>query len=207
MKVAVKTLENKAAGEITLDDEVFGADVRQDLLHQMVNYQLSRRQAGTHKTKERSEVAGTGKKPFKQKGTGSARRGDNKRNIDRGGGVVHGPRVRSHAIAMSKNVRKLAMKTALSSKAKDGKLIVIDEAKAKDHKTKPMAAMLGKFGFGSAVIVGGKEIDPNFARATANLPGIDVLPSQGANVYDILRRDTLVLTKEAVSDLTEKLKG
>lgn len=207
MKVAVKTLDNKAAGDITLDKEVFGVEVRQDILHQMVNYQLAKRQSGNHKAKERSEITGTGKKPHAQKGTGNARAGDKKRNIDRGGGVVHGPRVRSHAIGMTKKVRVLAMKTALSSKAQEGKLIVIDDAKAKDHKTKPMAEMLAKFEFGSAVIVGGKEIDANFARATANLPKIDVLPSQGANVYDILRRDVLVLTKEAVSDLTEKLKG
>ena len=207
MKVAVKTLDNKDAGEITLDKAVFGVEVEQDVLHRMVNYQLAARQAGTHKAKERSEVSGTGKKPFSQKGTGRARAGDLKRNIDRGGGVVHGPRVRSHATALPKRIRRQALKTALSAKAKDGKLIILDDAKAKDHKTKPMAAALGKFGLESALIVGGQEIDPNFARATANLPKIDVLPSQGANVYDILRRDTLILTKEAVANLTERLKG
>lgn len=207
MKIAVKTIEGKDAGEMTLDDAIFGADVNMDVLHKMVNYQLDKRHTGTHKTKERHEVSGTGKKPFRQKGTGSARRGDNKRNIDRGGGVVHGPRVRSHATDLPKAVRKVAMKSALSAKAKDGKLIIIDDAKAKDHKTKAMAANLNKLGVASAVIVGGKEIDVNFARATANIPMVDVLPSQGANVYDILRRDTLVLTKDAVADLTEKLKG
>lgn len=207
MKVAVKTLENKDAGEITLDDAIFGVDVKADVLHRMVNYQLDKRRGGLHKTKERSEVSGTGKKPFKQKGTGSARRGDNKRNIDRGGGVVHGPRVRSHTTALSRRVKQLAMRIVLSLKAKDGKLIVIEDAKAKDHKTAPMAKALAKFGFESALIVGGKEVDANFARATNNLPRIDVLPSQGANVYDILRRDTLVLTKDAVKDLSERLKG
>ncbi|MEM9468769.1 MAG: 50S ribosomal protein L4 [Pseudomonadota bacterium] len=207
MKVAVKTIENKDAGEITLDKDVFGADVRADLLHLMVNYQRDKAQAGTHKAKERSEVSGTGKKPFKQKGTGNARRGDNKRNIDRGGGAVHGPRVRSHATDLPKKVRKAALISAISAKAKDKKLIILDDAKAKDHKTKPMAANMEKFGINSAVIVAGKEVDVNFARATANLPRIDVLPSEGANVYDILRRDMLVLTKEAVSDLTERLKG
>jgi large subunit ribosomal protein L4 len=207
MKIAVKTIENKDAGEITLDKAIFGAEVRQDIMHLMVVYQQDKRQTGNHKAKERSEISGTGKKPFKQKGTGNARRGDNKRNIDRGGGVVHGPRVRSHATDLPKQVRKAALISALSAKAKDKKLIILDDAASKDHKTKPMAANIAKFGFDSALIVGGKEIDANFARATSNLPKIDVLPSQGANVYDIIRRDTLVLTKAAVSDLTERLKG
>lgn len=207
MKATVKTIENKDAGEITLDKNVFGIDARMDVVHQMVVYQQDKRRAGTHKTKERHEVSGTGKKPFAQKGTGRARAGDLKRNIDRGGGVVHGPRVRSHATELPKRIRQLAMKSVLSAKAKEGKLIILDDAKAKDHKTKPMAAAMAKFGVESAVIVGGKEIDANFARATANLPKIDVLPSQGANVYDMMRRDTLILTKDAVKDLTERLKG
>lgn len=207
MKLSVKTIENKDAGEITLDKSVFGVEVRQDLLHRMVNYQLAKRRSGNHKTKQRHEVSGTGKKPWAQKGTGRARAGDLKRNIDRGGANVFGPVVRSHAIDMPKKLRKLALKTALSAKVAEGKIIVLDDAKAKDHKTKPMAAALSKFGFNSALIVGGSEIDVNFTRATANLPRIDVLPSQGANVYDILRRDVLVLTKDAVNDLTEKLKG
>lgn len=207
MKLAVKNLQNKEVGEITLDPSIFGVEVRQDLIHRMVNYQLAKRRAGTASTKTRCEINGTGKKPHRQKGTGAARAGDKKRNIDRGGAVVHGPKPRSFALDMPKKVRKLAMKSALSAKAAQGKLVVLDEAKAKDHKTKPMAAALAKFGFDSALIVGGKEIDVNFARATANLPRIDVLPSQGANVYDILRRDVLVLTQEAVNELTEKLKG
>ncbi|MAZ76649.1 MAG: 50S ribosomal protein L4 [Micavibrio sp.] len=207
MKIAVKTIENKDAGEITLDKEIFGADVRTDIMHLAVVYQQDKRQTGNHKAKERSEISGTGKKPFKQKGTGNARRGDNKRNIDRGGGVVHGPRVRSHATDLPKKVRKAALISALSAKAQENKLIILDDAASKDHKTKPMAANIAKFGIESALIVGGKEIDANFARATSNLPKIDVLPSQGANVYDIVRRDTLVLTKAAVSELTERLKG
>jgi len=207
MKMEVKTLENKAAGDITLNKEVFGIEPKADVIHQMVKYQLNKRQTGNHKAKERSEVSGTGKKPFAQKGTGRARAGDLKRNIDRGGGVVHGPRVRSHATDLPRRLKQLAMKSALSVKAKEGKLIILDDAKAKDHKTKPMAAAMKKMGIDSAVIVGGKEIDNNFARGCANLPQIDVLPSQGANVYDIMRRDTLVLTKDAVADLTERLKG
>ncbi len=207
MKLAVKTLENKDAGEITLDKSVFGIEVRQDLLHRMVNYQLAKRRAGTHKTKLRCEVSGTGKKPHAQKGTGRARAGDKKRNIDRGGAVVHGPVVRSHEIELPKKIRRLALKTALSAKVAEGKIIVLDDAKAKNHKTKPMATAFSEFGIDSALVISGKEVDVNFARATANLPRIDVLPSQGANVYDILRRDVLVMTKDAVNDLTEKLKG
>lgn len=207
MKAKVKTIENKAAGEITLDKDVFGADVREDILHRMVNYQLAKRRSGNHKVKQRHEVSGTGAKPWRQKGTGRARAGDLKRNIDRGGATVFGPVVRSHAVGMPKKIRKMAMKMALSSKAKEGKLVILDEAKAGSHKTKPIAEALAKFEMTSAFIVGGEEIDVNFARATANLPRIDVVPSAGANVYDILRRDTLVLTKDAVTALTEKLKG
>ncbi|MEZ5902698.1 MAG: 50S ribosomal protein L4 [Alphaproteobacteria bacterium] len=207
MKIAVKTLENKDAGEITLEKSVFGIEVKADAIHKMVVYQQDKRRAGTHKAKERGEVSGTGKKPFSQKGTGRARAGDLKRNIDRGGAVVHGPRVRSHATDLPKRIRQLALRSVLSLKAKEGKLIILDDAKAKDHKTKAMAAALKKFGFESALIVGGKEIDANFARATSNLPMIDVLPSQGANVYDMMRRDTLIMTKDAVADLTERLKG
>lgn len=207
MKAEVKTLENKAAGDITLNKEIFGAEVRSDIIHRMVNYQLAKRRSGNHKVKQRHEVTGTGKKPWAQKGTGRARAGDLKRNIDRGGATVFGPVVRSHAVSMPKKLRKLALKSALSAKAADGKLIILDDVKAKTHKTKPMAEALAKFGVDSALIVGGAEIDVNFARATANLPRIDVLPSQGANVYDIIRRDVLILTKDAVNDLTEKLKG
>ncbi len=207
MKLAVKTLENKAAGEITLDKDIFGVEIRKDILHRMVNYQLAKRRSGNHKVKQRHEINGTGKKPHAQKGTGRARAGDKKRNIDRGGATVFGPVVRSHAVSLPKKVRKLAMKIALSTKAAEGKLIILDDVKAKTHRTKPMADAMAEFGFNSALIVGGEEIDVNFARATANLPRIDVVPSVGANVYDILRRDVLVLTKDAVNALTEKLKG
>ena len=207
MKIAVKTLENKDAGDMTLDKSVFGVEIRPDVLHQMVVYQLDKRRGGNAKVKERHEVSGTGAKPHAQKGTGRARAGDKKRNIDRGGGVAHGPRVRSHASDLPRRVRQNAMKTALSAKAKEGKLIILDNEKAKDHKTKPMAAALAKFGFDSALIVGGRQVDTNFARGCANLPRVDVLPSVGANVYDIMRRDTLVLTKDAVKDLTDRLKG
>ncbi len=207
MKIAVKTLDNKAAGDITLDDAVFGVEVRQDILHQMVNYQLAKRRAGTHATQTRSDVSRTGKKPFKQKGTGNARAGDYTRVIDRGGQVAHGPVVRSHATELPRKVRQLALKCALSAKAKEGKLIIVDALTPKDHKTKAMAASFAALGFESALIVGGNEIDANFSRATNNIPKVDVLPLQGANVYDILRRDTLVLSKDAVEGLTQRLKG
>ncbi len=207
MKLAVKTIENKAAGDITLDDAVFGVDVKAEILHSMVNYQLASRRGGNHKVQTRAEVTGTGKKPWKQKGTGRARAGDLKRPQDIGGGVAHGPVVRSHAIELPKKVRKLALKMALSSKVAEGKLVILDDAKAKDHKTKPMAKAMDSFGFKSALIVCGQEVDTNFARATRNLPRLDVVPGVGANVYDILRRDVLFLTKDAVAELTEKLKG
>lgn len=207
MKIAVKTLENKAAGDLTLDAEIFGVEVKKDILHRVVNYQLAKRRAGTHKVQTRAEVAYTGKKPWAQKGTGRARAGDLKRPQDVGGGNAFGPVVRSHAFDVPKKIRKLALRMALSAKAAEGKLIVLDDAKLKSHKTKPMAEAFAKFEIDSAVVVPGSEIDANFARATANLPRIDVLPTQGANVYDILRRDVLVLTKTAVAELTEKLKG
>jgi large subunit ribosomal protein L4 len=208
MKIAVKTLDNKEAGDIALDKDVFGVEVRGDVLQRVVHWQLNKRRAGTHKVKTRGEITGTGKKPWKQKGTGRARAGDLKRPQDVGGGVAHGPQVRSHATDLPKKIRKLALRMALSSKGKDGKLIIIDTGAAKTHKTKAMAESLKKLGVSeSALIIGGKEIDANFARATSNLPKIDVLVSAGANVYDILRRDTLVLTKDAVSELTENLKG
>jgi large subunit ribosomal protein L4 len=207
MKVAVKNLENKNVGEIDLDDAVFGAEIKMDVLHRVVNWQLNKRRSGTHKVKQRSEVNGRSKKPWRQKGTGRARAGDLRRPQDRGGGIAFGPVVRSHATDLPKKIRALAMRIALSSKVKEGKLVILEGATAKEHRTKPIASAFKVLGFENALIVAGKEIDVNFARATRNLPRIDVLPSQGANVYDIMRRDTLVLTKEAVNDLTERLKG
>jgi large subunit ribosomal protein L4 len=206
MKIAVKDLANKEVGSIELDKSIFGAVIRPDIMHQMVQYQLNKRRSGNHKVKDKGEVNGTGAKPWRQKGTGRARAGDLKRPQDVGGGIVFGPVVRSHATALPKKIRKAALRSALSMKAKEGKLVIFEDIKAKDHKTKTMAKNFEKLGFESALIVGGKEIDANFARATSNLPKIDVLPSQGVNVYDILRRDVLVLTKDAVNEITEKLK-
>ncbi len=206
MKVKVINLENKKAGDIELADEVFGLAPRADLLQRMVKYQLAARRAGTHKTKDVSEVSGTGAKPFNQKGTGRARQGQKRAPHQRGGGVAHGPVLRSHEHSLPKKVRKLALKTALSTKQAEGKLIIVDELKAAEAKTKSMAGKLDVLGWKSALIIDGSEPDTNFALSTRNLPHVDVLPENGANVYDILRRDTLVLTKSAVESLEARLK-
>ena len=206
MKVAVKTLENEDKGEIELDDAVFGLEPRADILHRVVAWQLAKRQAGTHKTKTMAEVRGTTKKPFKQKGTGRARQGSSRAAQMRGGGVSFGPVVRSHAFDLPKKVRKLALRHALSAKVADGKLVVLDEVKTDSHKTGAMASKLSALGLGSALIVAGEEVDTAFARAVRNLPLIDVLPQRGANVYDILKRDTLVLAKDAVAQLEARLR-
>ena len=206
MQAKVINLDNGEAGEIELDDAIFGLEPRADLLHRMVNYQLAKRRAGTHKVKGRSEIARTGAKPFKQKGTGRARHGSWKAPNHRGGGVAHGPVVRSHAHDLPKKVRRLAMLHALSSKRADDKLIIVDTASVDEPKTKGLAAKLKSLGLNSALIVDGADLNENFVRAARNIPLIDVLPSQGANVYDILRREHLVLTKAAVEALEARLK-
>ncbi len=206
MKCDVVTLENKKSGSVDLDESVFGVAVRQDILSRMVNYQLAKRRGGNHKTKTIGEIRGTTAKPWNQKGTGRARAGSLRATQFRGGQTVFGPVVRSHAFSLNKKVRRLALKTALSSKQAAGKLIVLDDAKTGDPKTKSLSAQLSALGLKSALIVSGPEVDSNFAKAAANIPLIDVLPQQGANVYDILRRDTLVLTKDAVTHLVERLK-
>ncbi|KGM33902.1 50S ribosomal protein L4 [Inquilinus limosus] len=206
MKIAVKTFDNTSAGEIDLDDSVFGLEVRTDLLFRMVNWQLAKRRSGNHKTKGISEISGTTKKPYKQKGTGHARQGSMRSPQFRGGARIFGPVVRSHAHDLPKKVRKLALRHALSSKAAEGKLVVVDAVVADSHKTKGLAAKLTALGLDSALILAGEQIDTNFALAARNLPFIDVLPSQGANVYDILRRDTLVLSRQAVEQLEARLK-
>ena len=206
MKCPVTTLENTSAGEVTLDEAVFGLPVRKDLLARMVNYQLAKRRQGTHKTKTRAEVRGSTRKLFRQKGTGRARAGNIRVAQRRGGGVVFGPHPRDHAIDLPKKVRRLALKTALSSKAADGKLVVLDAAKLESGKTKDLAARLKDLGWASTLVIDGSEVDQLFARAANNIPGVDVLPEQGANVYDILRRDTLVLTRDALQALEARLK-
>lgn len=205
MKATVKDLNNKEVGEIELNDAVFGLEVRKDLLHRAVRYQLAKRRAGTHKTKGISEISGTTKKPFNQKGTGRARQGSLRATQFRGGATVFGPVVRSHAHDLNKKVRKLALKTALSAKAAEGKLVILEDAKADDHKTKALVAKLTAMGLNNALFIDGAQLDDNFVLASRNIPHVDVLAEMGANVYDILRRDTLVLTRNAVEQLQERL--
>ncbi|AWU93060.1 50S ribosomal protein L4 [Azospirillum ramasamyi] len=206
MKATIKNLNNEAVGEIELSEAVFGLPTRTDLLARMVNWQLAKRRSGNHKTKGISEISGTTKKPYSQKGTGRARQGSIRSPQFRGGATIFGPVVRSHAHDLTKKVRKLALKTALSAKAAEGKLIVLEAAAAETHKTKELAARLATLGLTSALIIDGSNLDENFAKASRNIPLIDVLPEQGANVYDILRRDTLVLTRNAVEQLEARLK-
>ena len=205
MKCDVISIENKKVGDIELDDSIFGVDVRPDILSRTVNWQLAKRRAGTAKTKERGEVYGGGRKPFRQKGTGRARQGTSRSPLHRGGGITFGPRVRDHSHGLPKKVRRLALKSALSAKQAEGKLVVLDTAALKEAKTRTLAKQVSKLGWTSVLIIDGTEVDGNFAKAAANIVGLDVLPSQGANVYDILRRDTLVLTKEGVAKLVERL--
>lgn len=206
MKLAVTNLENKKTGEIELAEAIFGLPVRRDILARAVNWQLAKRRQGTHKTKGISDIQGTTKKPWKQKGTGHARQGSLRSPQFRGGAVIFGPVVRSHEHDLPKKVRKLALKTALSSKQAEGKLVVVDTLSAKSAKTKEIAGKLGKLGWTSALLIDGPAVDENFRRAAANLKGVDLLPQQGANVYDILRRDLLVLSKAAVEHLEARLK-
>jgi large subunit ribosomal protein L4 len=206
MKCPVTNLDNKTIGEIDLADEVFALPVRKDILARAVNWQLNKRRSGNHKTKGISEIRGTTKKPYAQKGTGNARQGSLRSPQFRGGARIFGPVVRSHETGLPKKVRKLALKTALSSKQADGRLIVIDEVSAGKAKTAELVKKLGKLGWQSVLIIGGAVIDENFRRAASNIPNLDVLPQQGANVYDILRRHTLVLTKDAVQHLEARLK-
>ena len=206
MKIDIVTLDAQNVGSVELADEVFGVEVRRDILARMVNYQLAKRRAGTHKTKQIWEVSGTTKKPFKQKGSGNARQGSLRSAQFRGGGVIFGPVVRSHAHDLPKKVRALALKVALSAKVAEGKLVILEKAAVASPKTKELLARLTKLNLANALFIDGVELDLNFALASRNLPHVDVLPSQGANVYDILRRDTLVLTKDAVLALEARLK-
>ena len=206
MKIDVQTLEAKKAGTVDLTDEVFALEPRADILHRMVAWQLAKRQAGTHKTKGRSEIALTGKKFVKQKGSGGARHGDRKAPQFRGGGKAFGPVVRSHAFDLPKKVRALALRHALSSKAKSDNLIVLDTAKLAEPKTKVAKDAFAKLGLTSVLVIDGVELDQNFALEARNLPKVDVLPVQGINVYDILRHEKLVLTKAALESLEARFK-
>ena len=187
-------------------DLIFGVEPRRDILARMVNWQLAKRRSGNHATKGISQISGTTKKPWAQKGTGRARQGSLRSPQFRKGAVIFGPVVRDHAHDMPKKVRALALRMALSSKQMEGKLVILDEAKMTDHKTKALAEKLATMGLTSALVIDGSNLDANFALAARNMPFVDVLPEQGANVYDILRCKTLVLTKNAVEQLQERLK-
>ena len=206
MKLAVTSLDNQATGDIDLADEIFALPVRRDILARMVNWQLAKRRAGTHKAKGVSDISGTTKKPWRQKGTGRARQGSLRSPQFRGGAVIFGPVVRSHEFGLQKKVRRLALKTALSAKQAEGKLVVLDKAQVDAPKTGALADRFRALGWESVLIIDGQTLDENFARAARNIPRVDVLPQQGANVYDILRRDTLVLTRDAVAALEARLK-
>jgi len=206
VKVEITSLDGEEAGTIDLDDAIFGLEPRADLIARMVRYQLAKRRAGTHKTLGRSEIARTGKKLFKQKGTGSARHGSARVPQFRGGGRAFGPVPRSHAHELPKKVRALALKHALSAKAKDGSLVVWPDAQIPEAKTKTLKASFAKLGLTNALIIDGAEPQINFQLAARNLPRIDVLPAQGINVYDILRREKLVLTRAAIHALEARFK-
>ena len=206
MKAEVKTLDAGNAGEVELSDAIFGLEPRTDLIHRMVRYQQLKRMAGTHHVQDRSEVTTTGKKMYRQKGTGGARHGDKGVPQFRGGGKAFGPKPRTHAIDLPKKVRALALRHALSAKAKAGEILVLDKAESADGKTKGLKEQFGKLDLTNALIIDGAEIESGFARAARNIPNIDVLPVQGINVYDILRRKRLVLTKAAVEALEARFK-
>lgn len=204
MKIDVTTLGSGTAGSVELAEHVFGLDPRPDLIHRMVRYQTLKRMAGTHHTQDRSEVTVTGKKVYKQKGTGGARHGDKSVPQWRGGGKALGPKPRSHAIGMPKKVRALALRHALSAKAKAGDIIVLDKAASENGKTAGLRDAFGKLDLQNALIIDGASLDAAFVRAARNIPNIDVLPVQGLNVYDILRRKKLVLTKAALEAIDQR---
>ena len=206
MKLDILTLDNKKSSVLELDKSVFEAEIRADILHRMVTWQLAKRRSGSRKTLERSEVTGSRAKIVRQKGSGGARHGDRKVSQYRGGGVAHGPRVRSHEHKLPRKVRNMAMRCALSSKVKEGKLIILEDISFSSMKTKLLKQALSKLPLGkSTLFVSGDKIDENFNKALKNIPMHDMLPTQGANVYDILRRDTLVLSKASVEMLVSRL--
>jgi large subunit ribosomal protein L4 len=206
MELKVTTLDGKAAGSVTVSDAIFGLEPRGDLIQRCVVWQLAKRRAGTHAVKNRADINRTGKKMYAQKGTGNARHGSARVNIFRGGGRAFGPVVRSHEIGLPKKVRALALKHALSAKAKDGGIIVLDKVGVKDAKTKELLNQFEKLGLDSALIVDGAGLEAGFRNAARNIPNIDILPVQGINVYDILRRGKLVLTKAAIDALEARFK-
>ena len=206
MKLDVIKLDGDKASSVDLGEDIFGLEPRADILHRVVRWQRNKAQAGTHKVKTRSETSYSTKKIYRQKGTGGARHGDRNAPIFRKGGIYKGPTPRSHGHDLTKKFRKLGLKHALSSKAKAGELVILDEASAKEAKTSALAKQVADLGWNRALVIDGAEVDANFAAAAANLNGVDILPSMGANVYDILRSDTLVITKAGVEALEARLK-
>ena len=206
MDLKITTLAGKDAGKLKLNEEIFGLDPREDILARVVRWQLAKKQQGTHKTKGRAEIARTGAKMYKQKGTGRARHHSARAPQFRGGGRAHGPVVRSHEHDLPKKVRALGLRHALSAKFKAEDIIIVDDLVAKEAKTKVLAGTFASLGLTNALFIGGAELDGNFKLAAKNIPNVDVLPIQGINVYDILRRGKLVLTKAAVEALEERFK-
>jgi large subunit ribosomal protein L4 len=206
MEMQVTSLDGKSAGSVTLNDDIFGLEPRTDIIQRCVVWQLAKRQRGTHAVKNRADISRTGKKIYRQKGSGGARHGSARVNLFRGGGRSFGPVVRDHAIGLPKKVRALALRHALSAKAKDGGIIVLDKASIKEAKTKELRTRFEKLGLHNALIIDGAELEAGFCLAARNIPNIDVLPIQGINVYDILRRTKLVLTKAALDALEARFK-
>jgi large subunit ribosomal protein L4 len=205
MKLDVIKLDGGKAGSVDLDDAIFGiADIRGDILQRVVTWQLAKRRSGNHKIQVRNEVSRTGKKMYKQKGTGSARHGSRRAAQFVGGAKAHGPVVRSHAFDLPKKIRAMALRHALSSKAKAGALVVLDSAVLSDPKTAALRANFDKIGLKNALVIAGPEVDANFKLAARNIPNVDVLPNAGLNVYDVLRRQTLVLTKDAIEAISAR---
>jgi|TARA_B100000073_G_scaffold261367_1_gene221019 large subunit ribosomal protein L4 len=206
MKQEIKSLENKVLKQIDLNKSIFGLEVKNDIIHRMIRFQLAKKRSGNHKTKGISEISGTTRKPFKQKGTGSARQGSRRSPQMRGGAVIFGPEVRSHSHKLPKKIKSLALRMALSNKFKEGKLTVVSDFKINKPKTSFLKNLLAKLNINSALFIDGKEIEKNFKFAIRNVPMTDFLPITGINVYDIVRRDSLVLSEKALDGLNERFK-
>ena len=207
MKQEIKSLENKVVKEIDLDKNIFGVEIKNEIIHRMIRYQLAKKRSGNHKTKGISEISGTTRKPFKQKGTGSARQGSRRSPQMRGGAVIFGPQVRSHAHKLPKKIRSLALKMALSNKLKDGKLKVVSDFKISKPKTSFLISKLAKMEIDSALFIDGKDVEKNFQNALRNIPKTDFLPISGLNVYDIIRRNFLVISEKALLGINERFKN
>ena len=207
MKQEIKSLDNKVVKEIDLDKKIFGVEIKNEIIHRMIRYQLAKKRSGNHKTKGISEISGTTRKPFKQKGTGSARQGSRRSPQMRGGAVIFGPQVRSHAHKLPKKIRSLALKMALSNKLKDGKLKVVSDFKISKPKTSFLISKLTKMEIDSALFIDGKDVEKSFQNALRNIPKTDFLPISGLNVYDIIRRNFLVISEKALLGINERFKN